>query len=135
MKPTAYLTQDRRMLIFADSPNMMPSDKSGLIPLYELPATKPSSMGCGGAVSLTERCGLRYLCHECGEKRRLEEAAMRTNNTGFNEGDSVAYQRFEGPDNIIYGEITSLCAVGAWIATKDTGEHFFASYRKLSKFD
>ncbi len=37
MKPTAYLTSDRKMLIPADSPNMLPGDTTGLIALYELP--------------------------------------------------------------------------------------------------
>jgi hypothetical protein len=34
-KVIAYMTSDRKMLIFADSPNMIPEDKSGLIPLFE----------------------------------------------------------------------------------------------------
>lgn len=34
-KIIAYMTSDRKMLIFADSPNMIPDDKTGLIPLYE----------------------------------------------------------------------------------------------------
>lgn len=35
MKPVAYFTPDRKMLIPADSPNMLPNDLSTLIPLFE----------------------------------------------------------------------------------------------------
>ena len=35
MKPTAYLTEDRKMLVFADSPNMFTESKEGLTPLVE----------------------------------------------------------------------------------------------------
>ena len=31
--PVAYMTHDKRMLIFADSPNMLPEDRAALIPL------------------------------------------------------------------------------------------------------
>ncbi|WP_289367897.1 hypothetical protein [Pantoea stewartii] len=33
----AYVTSDGRMLVFADSPNMLPEDKSNLTPLYRKP--------------------------------------------------------------------------------------------------
>lgn len=36
-EPVAYETSDGRMLIFADSPNMLPEDKSNLTPLYRKP--------------------------------------------------------------------------------------------------
>jgi len=36
-EPEAYATSDGRMLIFADSPNMLPEDKSNLTPLYRKP--------------------------------------------------------------------------------------------------
>ncbi len=34
-KVIAYMTSDRKMLIFADSPNMLNANKTGLIPLFE----------------------------------------------------------------------------------------------------
>lgn len=39
MKPVAYFTTDRKMLIPADSPNMLPKDLSTLIPLFEVDNT------------------------------------------------------------------------------------------------
>lgn len=42
MKPVAYMTEDGKMLIMADSPNMMPTDKTGLIPLAEVTAAEAS---------------------------------------------------------------------------------------------
>lgn len=36
-EPQAYATYDGRMLIFADSPNMLPEDKSNLTPLFRKP--------------------------------------------------------------------------------------------------
>jgi hypothetical protein len=42
MKPVAYVTEDGKMLIMADSPNMLPADKAGLIPLVEVATAEAS---------------------------------------------------------------------------------------------
>lgn len=36
LEPVAYITKDKKQIIFSDSPNMMPQDKTGLIPLYDI---------------------------------------------------------------------------------------------------
>lgn len=150
MKPTAYLTQDRRMLIFADSPNMMPADTSNLIPLFELDEmttsfSKVGVVGCGKLV----RCNAGYdkvviglcgdsgnalLCTEClgksGSKSAVEECR------GFKLNDSVAYYRFNTNDKPILGRIRNLVdregARGAWVADSETGEVYFAPFSRLA---
>lgn len=42
MKPVAYMTEDGRMLIMVDSPNMLPADKTGLTPLVEVSTAEAS---------------------------------------------------------------------------------------------
>lgn len=109
MKPTAYITKDRRMLIFADSPNMLPSDTSNLIPLFEL-----------GAIE--------------GEPQSGDQGMDSCR--GFKVKDSVAYYRFHASDKPILGFVRELVdregARGAWISDVETGEVYFAPFSRLA---
>lgn len=150
MKPTAYLTQDRRMLIFADSPNMMPADTYNLIPLFELDEVMTNSsedevVGCGKLV----RCNAGYdkvvigvcgdsgnalLCKKCLAKAESKSAVEECR--GFKLNDTVAYYRFNTNEKPILGRIRTLVdregARGAWIADSETGEVYFAPFSGLA---
>lgn len=150
MKPTAYITQDRRMLIFADSPNMMPADTNNLIPLFELEAIAENlntldeftSTGCRAEVIVgiggrgDDFTGYCEDAAKLGGRKGNKEGSNLEECRGFKINDPIAYWRFHSTDKPILGRIRSLTdregARGAWIADSETGEVYFAPFSRLA---
>lgn len=69
-KVIAYMTSDRKMLVFADSPNMLPVDKSGLIPLFE-----DNTLSCDRAYIDGLKHG--YSLGQCDDEFQFQETVER----------------------------------------------------------
>lgn len=69
-KVIAYMTSDRKMLIFADSPNMLPADKSGLISLFE-----DNTLSCDRAYVDGLKHG--YSLGQCNDESQFQETVER----------------------------------------------------------
>lgn len=69
-KVIAYMTSDRKMLIFADSLNMLPADKSGLIPLFE-----DNTLSCDRAYVDGLKHG--YSLGQCNDESQFQETVER----------------------------------------------------------
>lgn len=159
MKPTAYITKDRRMLIFADSPNMLPSDTSNLIPLFELEAMSEivvradENKGCG--VEVVEGsgdygpCGTKYYeCDDCRDARLKELTASKlakdankepvittltANGHVFSINEKLVYTRFDNGSiiGVVLKFVEDKYRKGAWIRDLDSGDILFAPASKM----
>lgn len=69
-KVVAYMTSDRKMLIFADSLNMLPADESGLIPLFE-----DDTLSCDRAYVDGLKHG--YSLGQCDDESQFQETVER----------------------------------------------------------
>lgn len=76
MKPIAYMTEDGKMLIMADSPNMLPADKTGLVPLVKS-ATAESSCDRAFIDGLKAGYSLGQTDDESGFQETLERYKRR----------------------------------------------------------